>query len=140
MRSYTPIALQIIVGLGIGAALPVSAFAQAETGVQARLTPAYRECHTRSGGGFPEAVCLGEESLRQDARLNAQWRRTLSGMSALEGRSLRRHQRGWIARRDAHCKAEVVADDVLGATAKLVYNDCYLDLTVRRIMFLERLR
>jgi len=141
MSSCARIFLYLVVGLPIVAGLPSRVGARSGTNLEARLTPAYRECLDRNGTEtYPQALCLGEEAVRQDARLTAQWRHMLEGMPASRARLLRQDQRRWIARRDASCKAEVVAYDVINSTAKLVYNACYMDITVRRIMFLKRVR
>jgi len=141
MSSCTRIFLHLVVCLGIVAGLPSRVGARSDTDLEARLTPAYRECLDRNGTAtYPQALCLGEEAVRQDARLTAQWRHMLEGMPASRARLLRQDQRRWIAQRDVGCKAEVAADGVINSTAKLVYNSCYLDITVRRIMFLKRVR
>lgn len=132
--------LRSVVAVGLALSSSTAALAQTEAVVTARLTPAYHACRKQAyGGTFPEAICMADENRRQDVMLNARWRRTIGAMSRVSADALRKRQREWIRSRDPRCKAEVTGQDVINSTAIYVYNVCMLDMTVRRIMFLERL-
>ena len=104
------------------------------------VSQTYLTCHQEQGGGtFTEAMCLGDESRRQEVVLNAVWRRTIARLPASRANALRSDERRWIAGRDKRCDDEVVEYDVINSTAKLVWGECHLKDLIGRIAFLRRL-
>jgi uncharacterized protein YecT (DUF1311 family) len=107
-----------------------------------RYTRAYTAC-LQSGDaaeGVPAAVveCGASEIDRQNAVLNAKYVALMRRLPAPKKASLRASERTWITTRDRQCQAEI-ADDP-GTLSQVVYTDCILDETIKRILWIERYR
>lgn len=133
--------MKVVLVVVVVAFLMSSSALTAATAPGGHVSDAYLAYHAQQGGGmFTEAMCLAEESVRQDAVLNAEWRRTILAIPKSRASALRREEREWIARRDHLCDQEVVDDDVINSTAKLVWNQCEVDARIARVALLRRIR
>lgn len=106
--------------------------------IERRYTPAYLACRNRRGAAMSE--CNTAEFEVQDARLNRTWVRVMTGLPS-DGRrhALRLLERQWIKERDRACRALASRD----AAAERRSGDgslCLLNATIRRTMWLERVR
>ena len=121
-------------------ALSVSAIAQTDEEVAARLSPAVHVCEKspENGGTLQQAICYRDEAIRQDQRLNETWKRVVSRISHVRGDPLRRSERRWIIKRETECKEE--AQDYINSTARYMFNVCMANEAIRRTMWLERLQ
>jgi uncharacterized protein YecT (DUF1311 family) len=105
--------------------------------VEARLTPAYNRCLASPDGQSTMGMidCVGAELKIQDARLNAAYRKAMSGLNARQHDKLQAAQRAWLAFRDAECAS--LYDDDWGTLSRVIASDCILSMTVKRTMDLE---
>lgn len=106
--------------------------------IERRYTPAYEACRHRRGVAM--GVCNSAELKVQDAALNITWVRVMTALpSDARRHALRLLQRQWIKDRDRACRAlanpDLNADWQAGDVSA-----CLLNATVRRLIWLERLR
>jgi uncharacterized protein YecT (DUF1311 family) len=107
--------------------------------IDRRYTAAFTACQAHANGSSANAQCFVAEFDRQDAALNRTWKATLGRLPSATHQPLKEAQRKWIAARDPFCKAR--SDDFSGGTiAPIIYVNCRVELTIRRSMWLERLR
>jgi uncharacterized protein YecT (DUF1311 family) len=107
--------------------------------IQRRYTAKFDACQKRARTTPENATCFEAEFPRQDAVLNRTWTATLARLPGAQHKRLVEAQREWIAARDPFCKRQ--SDDFSGGTiAPIVYVDCRVELTIRRSIWLERLR
>ncbi len=83
-------------------------------------------------------ACIGDETRVQDARLNTEYRRTLTAVSKGEKTCLRDAQRLWVQYRDANCRFR--ADPDGGTLASVAASDCVMSMTTERASELACLR
>lgn len=106
--------------------------------IERRYTPAYLACRNRRGAAM--GACNAAELKVQDERLNRTWVRVMTGLPSDERRhALRLLERKWIKDRDRACGALASRD----AAEELRNGDgslCLLNATIRRAMWLERVR
>ncbi|WP_341645228.1 lysozyme inhibitor LprI family protein [Thauera sp. SDU_THAU2] len=101
-------------------------------------SPAYAQCMDTSGGVTAAMHdCIGEEHARQDARLNAAYKKLTALLPAERKNELRAVQRLWIQYRDANCR--FYADPDGGTLATLRAGLCGLEMTAQRAKELELL-
>src|SRR5258707_13364449 len=81
--------------------------------------------------------CMSDETARQDARLNANYKTLLAKLSANRTKTLLDAQRAWIKFRDLNC--EFYYDPDGGTAARLDSNDCFLQETADRAKELKNL-
>lgn len=107
--------------------------------IDRRYTAAFAGCQNRAQTTSENATCFEAEFQRQDAKLNATWRTTLRRLPPGERPLLVQAQREWVAERDPFCMKD--ADGFSGGTiAPVVYVGCRVELTIRRMIWLEQLR
>lgn len=107
--------------------------------IERRYTPALKRCQDRATVTYEIAACFEAEFTRQDAILNRTWRTTLARLPAAKHQPLLAAQRKWIAARDPFCREDVEGFGN-GTIAPVAYSNCRAELTIRRTMWLERLR
>ena len=114
-----------------------------EAQANARRTPQFKRC--MNSGDAARGVtmgmnnCLGAETKRQDAKLNATYRRIMARQSTRGKTRLQMLQRAWIPERDATCKR--ASDEARGGTlSTILFSDCIITETIRRTAWLERYR
>lgn len=107
--------------------------------VQKRYTTAFDACQKRAVITQENVACFNDEFTRQDKTLNRVWRVVLTPIPP-EGRgSLVAAQHQWVAKRDPFCMSW--SDKFRGGTIAPVINaNCRVEQTIRRTMWLERLR
>ena len=77
----------------------------------ARADPAYDRCIEQSDGSNPAwGACGGAWITREDARLNATWRRVYPMLEGDAAKALLQEQRAWIAYKDASCAFYATGD------------------------------
>ena len=102
------------------------------------MTQEYLTCMDKSKGVTPEMMdCMSAETARQDARLNENYKRLMSKVSAKRKKTLLDAQRAWIKFRDLNC--EFYYDPDGGTAARLASNDCFLQATADRAKELKNL-
>lgn len=105
--------------------------------IEQRHSAAFNACQQRAVTTRDTVDCYGQEFTRQDAALNRAWRAARARVKART--LLLAAQRSWIARRDLFCKSR--ADKYQGGTIMpVIYASCRVEQTIRRTMWLERLR
>ena len=103
------------------------------------FTGAWKRCQNHAITTSDNVQCFDGEFDRQDAALNRTWRATLRRWPASRHAGLVVAQRSWVARRDPFCRHE--ADQYSGGTIMpVIYVSCRVEVTIRRTMWLEKLR
>jgi uncharacterized protein YecT (DUF1311 family) len=101
------------------------------------MSQAYLECIDKSNGVTSEMLdCISAEFTRQDARLNENYKRLMSKLSAKRKEGLLEAQRAWIKFRDTNCS--FYYDPEGGSAAHLVSNGCILNATADRATELKK--
>jgi uncharacterized protein YecT (DUF1311 family) len=107
--------------------------------ISARYTPAFAACQNRAKITSDNDACFAAEFARQDAALNRVWKVTFARITGTDHTRLLAAQRAWLAARDPFCRED--ADAFSGGTIMpVVYSSCRVELTIRRALWLERLR
>jgi len=102
------------------------------------MTQEYLTCMDKSQGVTPEMIdCMSAETARQDARLNENYKRLMSKVSAKRKKTLLEAQRAWIKFRDVNCSFYYDPDG--GTAARLAGSDCFLQATADRAKELKNL-
>jgi uncharacterized protein YecT (DUF1311 family) len=102
------------------------------------MTQEYLTCMDKSKGVTSEMIdCMSVETARQDTRLNENYKRLMSKVSAKRKKTLLEAQRAWIKFRDLNC--EFYYDPDGGTAARLAGNDCFLQATADRAKELKNL-
>lgn len=105
----------------------------------AATTLAYAQCE-RSTGGVTTAIrsCAADELRRQDARLNAAYRKLAALLTPAERPLLVTAQRAWLVFRDKDCAFQA-GREAGGTLAAVIADGCVLEATAGRAATLERL-
>jgi uncharacterized protein YecT (DUF1311 family) len=101
-------------------------------------TKTFDACMDKAGGVTASMLdCIGAETDRQDARLNAAYKKLMGTLAPGRQASLKSAQRLWIGYRDANCAFR--ADPDGGTLAGVTAADCVLTMTRDRAQELEGL-
>jgi uncharacterized protein YecT (DUF1311 family) len=112
---------------------------QTDPAVQGRYTRQFDACQKRAEVTYENANCFEAEFARQDAILNRTWHSVFPRIPVARRTPLLAAQRKWIAARDPFCRR--IYDSFGGGTiAPVAYAACRVELTIRRTLWLERLR
>ena len=107
--------------------------------VEGRMSLDFGTCAHSAKTTLQSVNCQTAEFLRRDAELNRVWRVTKDRIARANHRSLLASQRRWIAARDLFCRKE--AERYKGGTiVPVIYSGCRVELTIRRILWLESLK
>jgi uncharacterized protein YecT (DUF1311 family) len=107
--------------------------------IEQRHTAQLAACQKRAVATYESAACFEAEFVRQDAVLSRVWKAAFHRVPPVQREALLNAQRKWIAERDPFC--ETVADGFSGGTIEpIVYTDCRVEQTIRRAIWLEKLR
>jgi uncharacterized protein YecT (DUF1311 family) len=99
--------------------------------VDREMTQEYSTCLEQSNGVSAEMInCILAETVRQDARLNKNYKNLLSKLAAERKSALIEAQRAWIKFRDTNCG--FYADPEGGSAARMAANECILNATAQR--------
>jgi uncharacterized protein YecT (DUF1311 family) len=102
------------------------------------MSQEYVACMDRSNRVTSEMLdCISAEFTRQDARLNENYKRLKSKLSAKRKEELLEAQRAWTKFRDANCS--FYYDPEGGSAAHLAGNGCVLNATADRATELRNL-
>src|SRR5438093_3765592 len=110
------------IGLAFFLSTPLVAAADRE------MTQEYSTCLEKSNGVTIEMILA--ETIRQDARLNENYKRLISTLAIERKNALVEAQRAWIRFRDANCG--FYADPEGGSAARVTANECFLNATADR--------
>ncbi|WP_101926299.1 MULTISPECIES: lysozyme inhibitor LprI family protein [Luteimonas] len=125
------VALAAVLGAGALACTSARAADDASAG--------FGRCMQGAGGVTADMLdCIGDETRLQDARLNTEYRDTMSAVSTGQQVRLRAAQRAWLQYRDANCRFRVDLDG--GTLASVASADCVRTMTTERASELARLR
>src|ERR1700751_2469918 len=92
------------------------------------MTQEYSTCLEKSNGVTIEMInCILAETIRQDARLNENYKRLISKLATERKNALVEAQRAWIRFRDANCG--FYADPEGGSAARVAATECFLNST-----------
>ena len=95
------------------------------------MTQEYSTCLEKSNGVTIEMInCILAETIRQDARLDENYKRLISKLATERKNALVEAQRAWIRFRDANCG--FYADPEGGSAARVTAHECLLNATVDR--------
>ena len=112
--------------------------APALAAADSELPQTYSACMDKSKGVTSEMLdCISAEFTRQDARLNENYKRLMSKLSATRKEGLLEAQRAWIKFRDTNCNFYYDPDG--GSAAHLAGSDCMLNATADRATELKNL-
>ena len=102
------------------------------------MTQEYLACMDKSGGVTADMIeCTSTEKARQDARLNENYKKLMSKLSAKRKKMLLEAQRAWIKFRNANCN--FYFDPEGGTAALLAGTGCLLQVTADRAKELKNL-
>jgi uncharacterized protein YecT (DUF1311 family) len=95
------------------------------------MTQEYSICLEKSNEVTVEMInCILAETIRQDARLNENYKRLISKLVTERKNTLIEAQRNWIKFRDTNCG--FYADPEGGSAARLTASECILNATAQR--------
>jgi uncharacterized protein YecT (DUF1311 family) len=130
MNSATHVTILVVIGLLLST-LPLAA-------ADSDMSQEYSGCMDKSNGNTAEMTdCIAAETKRQDARLNENYKRLVSKLSAKRKNTLQGAQRAWVKFRDANCS--FYSDPDGGSAALLDGRDCLLQATANRATELKNL-
>ena len=124
----------------VGLSADYRAFQPKDAAIRHHYTAEFQSCTSNpsNGGTVEQAQCAGAEDDRQNRALNAVWLRVMARLNETDRAVLRSAQRQWLISRDA--LAEDAASDYVNSTKALMYGTAYADETIRRTIWLEKLR
>jgi uncharacterized protein YecT (DUF1311 family) len=133
-----PVAFIIAAALSLSPAL-VSIAAEPPN-VDRYYSKTYSDCMVAAGGAtYPTIDCIASEHDAWDKEMNQLYLALISVRSAPDRMRLRDEQRAWLRRETARC--DHAGDDEAGGSLQRVEIDqCYLDETLRRTLYLGTLR
>src|SRR3954447_3571791 len=130
MNSATHVTILVVIGLL--SSTPLLAAADSD------MSQEYSGCMDKSNGNTAGMTdCIAAETKRQDARLNENYKRLVSKLSAKRKNTLQGAQRAWVKFRDANCS--FYSDPDGGTAALLDGRDCFLQATAGRAKELRNL-
>ena len=119
-------------------AVPAAALADPPS-VDRYYSKTYSACMDAAGGStFPMRDCIGAEHDSWDKSLNQVYQALMASRAGAEKTELRDDERAWLKRTQHTC--DHAGDDEAGGTLQAVEVDqCYLDETIRRTVYLRGL-
>lgn len=128
--------MRLLIVIAALAALGAGTAAAHEPEVSDRYTDAYDACFEAAESTADYIQCSGAEYERQDAALNAAYRKAMAGLTPGQKDKLQAAQRAWIAFRDAKCRS--LEDPDWGSMSRMFANHCMVDETIERTVELEQ--
>lgn len=108
------------------------------TQAQTIKSTAYTACMDKAQGVTLNMLeCTWEENKRQDAQLNANYKKLQTTLSVERRNELLQTQKAWVRFRELNCK--FYHDPAGGSASRLMSNDCYLRMTTERAQELKQL-
>jgi uncharacterized protein YecT (DUF1311 family) len=107
--------------------------------VERYYSKTYNDCMNEAAGStLPMRQCMGAEHDAWDKQLNRIYQALMASRSAAQKTGLRDEERAWLKRTQRQC--DHAGDGEAGGTLQGVEVDqCYLDETVRRTVYLRGL-
>jgi uncharacterized protein YecT (DUF1311 family) len=105
--------------------------------VEQRYSRQFATCQAHAAITSHNAACFEAEFVRQDIALNRAWRTALGRLPDAKHGPFLVAQRHWIAARDPFCRQAAGTE---GTIVPVVYSNCRVEQTIRRTIWLERLR
>ncbi|NOQ34764.1 MAG: DUF1311 domain-containing protein [Methylococcaceae bacterium] len=103
-----------------------------------KYSSAFDLCMDKSNGTTVGMItCLGDETDRQDKKLNTNYKALKVTLNKKRQKQLLDVQRMWIKFRDANC--DFYYDPEGGSMHRVMSNECYLRMTAERALELEQL-
>jgi len=132
-----PVAFIIAVSLSLWPALVVAA---EPPNVDRYYSKTYNDCMGAAGGAtYPTIDCMASEHDAWDKEMNRLYLALFSSRSVPDRTRLRDEQRAWLRRETTRC--DRAGDDEAGGSLQRVeINQCYLDETIRRTLYLRGLK
>ena len=111
----------------------------AQVGVDHYYSKTYNDCMNEAGGStMPMRFCMRDEHDAWDKQLNQVYQALMARRSGPAKTELRDDERAWLKRTSHKC--DHAGDDEAGGTLQNVEIDqCYLDETIRRTVYLRGL-
>jgi uncharacterized protein YecT (DUF1311 family) len=128
----------VVMGTAL-AVLPLAALAD-QPSVDRYYSKTYNDCMNEAGGStLPTRQCMGAEHDDWDKQLNQVYQALMASRAGPAKTQLRDDERAWLKRTTHQC--DHAGDDEAGGTLQNVEIDqCYLDETIRRTVYLRGLR
>lgn len=96
------------------------------------LSPTFKKCMSHSNGiTVAMRDCYNDEIIKQDERLNKNYKNLLASHDGEVKKAFTEAQRSWLKYRDANCNAWI-STEVGGTLALLVGDSCFLTMTAQR--------
>lgn len=122
----------------LGAVALSTAFNAHAAGGEELLSKEYATCMDKAGGVTAKMInCMATETKAQDVKLNASYKRLMSGLTPARQKELTEVQRSWLKYREGNCK--FYADPDGGTIANVNANSCFMMATAERADELQHL-
>jgi uncharacterized protein YecT (DUF1311 family) len=118
-------------------ALSVTCTSFAESNALDAYSNSYKICMDKAISTIDIIECTNTENSVQDKRLNVAYKKLISRQNAARVKQLTEVQKLWIKYRDANCGFYYDPDG--GSMARILANDCMLQMTKDRAIELESL-
>ncbi len=118
-------------------ALSVTCTSFAESNALDAYSKSYKICMDKAISTIDIIECTNTENSVQDKRLNVAYKKLISRQNAARVKQLTEVQKLWIKYRDANCGFYYDPDG--GSMARILANDCMLQMTKDRAIELESL-
>jgi len=118
-------------------ALSMAGTSFAESNAFDAYSKSYKICMDKAISTVDIIECTNTENSVQDKRLNAAYKKLISRQNAVRVKQLTDVQKLWIKYRDANCGFYYDPDG--GSMARILANDCMLQMTKDRAVELETL-
>lgn len=118
-------------------ALSVTCTSFAESNALDTYSNSYKICMDKAISTIDIIECTNTENSVQDKRLNVAYKKLISRQNAARVKQLTEVQKLWIKYRDANCGFYYDPDG--GSMARILANDCMLQMTKDRAIELESL-
>jgi uncharacterized protein YecT (DUF1311 family) len=119
------------------AAIAAPAVAADQSSVERYYSPSYHACMEGAGGVDPEMrSCISAEHERWDGDLNGAYSKVTASLPSGRKTDLRTEERAWLRHTDRVCSH--AGDDNAGGSLQMIeVNECYLNETIRRTLYLR---
>ncbi len=140
VKQVTAIGVALVLVAHAGLALCASAALATEPSVDADYSKTFSACMDAAGGStLPMRDCMSAEHDRWDKALNQAYRARMASRDGAAKVRLSDEERAWL--KSTARKCDHAGDDEAGGSLQGIDIDqCYLDETIRRTLYLRALR